>query len=478
MTVLWTAAEAAAATGGTATGDWQVTGVTLDSRRLRPGEMFVALTDRRDGHDFVAAALAAGAGAALVARRPAGVPADAPLLTVADTLAGLVALGRAGRERMGGRVVAVTGSVGKTSAKEMLRRALSAQGAVHAAEQSFNNHWGVPLTLARMPADSAFAVVEIGMNHPGEITPLARLARPHVALITTVAPAHMAAFRSLDEIARAKAEIFAGLEPGGVAVLNRDIASFPLLERAARAAGAEVICFGADPAADFRLIEARPAPEGQVLSVRFGGDEALLRLSAPGRHVATNAMGVLAAVAALGGDVALAALALRDWQPPAGRGQRVVVPLDGALSEAALVLLDDSYNANPASMAAGLAVLAATEPGAGPGGRPGRRVAFLTDMLELGAEGPRLHAALATRPELARIDRIHCAGPLMQHLHAALPVEIRGEWHESADDLAARAHHLLDAGDVVMVKGSKGSRAVAIAQAIRALARPQGTRSG
>ena len=254
---LWTRDEAAAATGGASPRPWSASGVSIDTRSLAPGDLFVALTAARDGHDFVAQALANGAAAALVSRRPEGVPEDAPLLVVPDVLEALRALGRAARARFAGRVVAVTGSVGKTGSKEMLRTALGAQGSVHAAEKSFNNHWGVPLTLARMPADRDFAVIEIGMNAPGEIAPLARLARPHVALITTVEAVHLAAFRDVRGIAREKAAIFEGLEPGGAAVINRDIATYPILLAAARRAGARAVRFGRTGRPEFRLMEVR-----------------------------------------------------------------------------------------------------------------------------------------------------------------------------------------------------------------------------
>ncbi|HAR52981.1 MAG TPA: UDP-N-acetylmuramoyl-tripeptide--D-alanyl-D-alanine ligase, partial [Roseovarius nubinhibens] len=244
MSALWTAQEAAEATGGTTQGDWQVSGVSIDTRTLAEGDLFVALKAARDGHDFVAQALGKGAGAALVSHIPEGVAPDAPLLIVEDVLAALEALGRAARARSAARVVAVTGSVGKTSTKEMLRTVLARQGRTHAAEASYNNHWGVPLTLARMPRDTQFAVIEIGMNHPGEIAPLARLARPHVAMVTTVAAAHLEAFENIEGIAREKAAIFEGLEPGGIAVVNADLDTTPILEEAATRAGATIRRFG------------------------------------------------------------------------------------------------------------------------------------------------------------------------------------------------------------------------------------------
>ncbi len=470
MSDLWSRAEAEAATGGTSSGDWAATGVSIDTRTLAPGDLFVALRDVRDGHGFVSDALAKGAAAALVDHRPEGVAADAPLLIVPDVLEGLRALARAARARFGGRVVGVTGSVGKTGTKEMLRTALAAQGRVHAAEKSYNNHWGVPLTLARMPADADFAVIEIGMNAPGEIAPLSRLARPHVAMITTVAAVHMAAFRNIQGIAREKASIFAGLEPGGVAVINRDTGTYATQLRAARRTGARPVRFGATGRPEFRLIAANVAEGVTTVSARVRGAPFLFRLGAPGRHLAMNALGAMAAVEALGGDIALAGLALTRWVPPDGRGARWTVALGPGGMDGAITLIDESYNANPAAMAAAFAVFAAEEPRDGVGRvTRGRRVAFLGDMLELGPDEKALHAGLAGNPALASVTRIHCAGPLMRSLHAALPPGKRGEWFRTSAEMAARAGRLLDAGDVAMVKGSLGSGMAVVVDAIRGM---------
>jgi UDP-N-acetylmuramoyl-tripeptide--D-alanyl-D-alanine ligase len=472
---LWTRDEAAAATGGTCARDWAAGGVSIDTRTLAPGDLFVALTAARDGHDFVAEALARGAAAALVSRRPEGLPADAPLLLVPDVLGALRDLGRAARARFPGRVVAVTGSVGKTGTKEMLRVALAAQGSVHAAEKSYNNHWGVPLTLARMPAGRDFAVVEIGMNAPGEIAPLAKLARPHVAMITTVAAVHLAAFRDVSGIAREKAAILEGLEPGGTAVLNRDIATYPILLAAARRAGARSVRFGRSGRPEFRLGEVRVGASSTCIEARARGRSFLFRLGAPGRHLAMNALGVLAAVEALGGDIARAAVALGQWQAPEGRGARWTVLLGPGGLDGAITLIDESYNANPAAMTAALEVFAAEKPEDGQGRvSRGRRVAFLGDMLELGPRERELHAALAGLPALAAVTTVHCAGSRMRALHQALPAAQRGEWFETAEAMAARAGRLVDAGDIAMVKGSLGSRVGQVVEAIKRMgdARP------
>lgn len=479
MTVLWTAADAAAAAGGTLAGrdGWAAGGVSIDTRSLQPGDLFVALQAARDGHDFVAEALRRGAAAALVSRRPEGVAEDAPLLVVPEVLEGLRGLARAARARFTGKVVAVTGSVGKTGSKEMLRTALAANGTVHAAEKSFNNHWGVPLTLARMPADRDFAVIEVGMNAPGEIAPLAALARPHVAIVTTVEAVHLAAFRDIRGIAREKAAIFGGLVPGGTAILNRDTPTYPLLLAAARRAGARLVRFGATGRPDYRLDEVKVGPSGTSVSARAHGRPFLYRLGAPGRHLAMNALGVLAAVEALGGDLARATMALGQWQAPEGRGQRWAVHLGRDGLDGTLTLIDESYNANPAAMAAAFEVFAGEQPEDGTGRvARGRRVAFLGDMLELGPQELALHAGLATVPALRAITTVHCAGPRMKALHAALPAGQRGEWFEDAGAMAARVGRLLDAGDIAMVKGSFGSRVGQVVEAIKAMgdARPAG----
>jgi len=469
---LWTSQEAAAATGGQVTRDWVAGGVSIDTRSLRPGDLFVALTAARDAHDFVAQALAKGAAAALVSRVPDGVAPDAPLLVVPDVLAALEALGRAGRARTAARVVAVTGSVGKTSTKEMLRVVLGGQGRVHASEASYNNHWGVPLTLARMPVETEFAVIEIGMNHPGEIAPLARLTRPHVVLITTVAPAHMAAFGSLDGIAAEKASVCEGLEPAGVAVLPLDLDCAPVL--LAVAAGARVIGFGAAPGRDWRLTDARLAGDVTIARAQTPAGEMLYKVTSPGRHFALNGLGALAAAVTAGADGAIAAADLGRWVPPAGRGMRERIALDPLDDALGFDLIDDAYNANPASLAAALEVLALATPRNGVGRiEKGRRIAVLGDMLELGPDERALHAAVATHPAMASVDVVHCAGPLAHALWAALPTDQRGEWHEDATDLAARARHLVDAGDVVLVKGSKGIRVSRVVDALRKLGQGQ-----
>lgn len=466
---IWTAEDAAAATAGSARGGWAgVNGISIDTRSIAPGELFVALAgDNRDGHEFVARALTDGAGAAMVSRIPEGIGERAPLLLVDDTLVALRRLGAAARARSAAKVIAVTGSVGKTSTKEMLRTMLARQGRVHAADKSFNNHWGVPLTLARMPADTKFAVIEMGMNHPGEIAPLSRLARPHVALVTTVEPVHLAAFGSVEEIADAKAEIFVGMAPGGTAILNRDNRHFERL--AAKARGARILDFGTGNS-DLLLEHAVVSGASTVIRARIEGQRITFKLGAPGVHFALNAVAALGAVAAVGGDLARAGMEMANWSPPEGRGQRWRVDLGPAGLDGAITLIDDSYNANPASMRAALAVLAASPVTNGVGRvARGRRIAFLGDMLELGPTETALHAGLADLTEIAGIDTVYLAGPRMRALHAALPAEKRGEWFEDSEKLARRARRVIDAGDVCVVKGSLGMAMRRVVESIKAL---------
>jgi UDP-N-acetylmuramoyl-tripeptide--D-alanyl-D-alanine ligase len=476
VSALWTAAAAATATGGRATTDWVAKGVSIDTRTLQPGDLFVALKDVRDGHEFVAQALEKGAAAALVSRVPEGVTDGAPLLIVDDVLDGLTALGAAGRARTGAQVIGVTGSVGKTSSKEMLREALTSLGRVHAAEASYNNQWGVPLTLARMPADTDVAIVEIGMNHPGEIAPLSRLTRPHVALITTVVGAHMEAFDDLDGIAHEKASIFEGLEPGGIAIIPGDLGVSGILRAAA---GPGAVTFGPDHANDWHLISVRLGAASVTGQAGTPLGPLLFKIASPGRHFAENALGVLAVADAVGADMAIAIADLGRWQPPAGRGTREELVLDDFAPGMSLILIDDAFNANPASLDAAFEVLVAQSPtdGVGRVGR-GRRIAILGDMLELGADEVAQHARVATSDHLANVDTVHCAGPLMAALWHALPDEQRGVQLGDALALAQQAHRLVDAGDIVLVKGSKGSKISLVVDAIRKLGHARDHQNG
>ena len=455
MSALWSPADLLAATGGLMRAPFAAKGISIDTRTLRPGDLFVALLgEHSDGHAHVAAALAQGAAGAMVHALPDHLADRAPLLQVADTLAGLRALAAFGRARLAGRLIAVTGSVGKTTTKEMLRTILSAQGKTWAAEASHNNHWGVPLTLARMPPRAQFAVAEIGMNHAGEIYPLASLARPHVAVITTIAAAHIGHLGSLEAIADEKASLLRALEPGGVAILPADSALLPRL--LAAAGDHRVVTFGTSPQADARLLAAEGDADGSTVRAALDGREIGFRLNVPGRHMALNALAALAGALALGADLDAAAASLAAFAPVAGRGVRRTLPLAGG-GEA--ILLDESYNASSASVRAALAVLA-MQPAT-------RRVAVLGDMRELGEFGPAEHAGLA--PDAAdNADIVFTCGPLMAALSTALPARQRGGHAPDAAALAPLVAAALRPGDAVLVKGSLGSRMKLIVEALDA----------
>jgi UDP-N-acetylmuramoyl-tripeptide--D-alanyl-D-alanine ligase len=399
MTPLWTAAEVARATRGEGPVNWMATGVSIDSRTLPAGDLFIALRGpNHDGHDFVATALERGAVAAMVDRHIPGLPAEAALLRVDDTLVGLSALGGFARAHSGARIIAVTGSVGKTGTKEALRLVFAACGKTFASAGSFNNHWGVPLSLARMPTDTAYGIFELGMNHPGEIDSLTRLVQPHIALITTVEPVHLGFFGSVEAIADAKAEIFFGLEPDGIAVLNRDNPQYSRLAAWAKRAGVDqMISFGADPEATVRLVDSVLDPTGSTVEASCSGAPVRFRLPVPGRHWVMNALAVLGVTMAAGCDVRSAAEELLALEAMPGRGRRHRLAWRGGI----LTLIDESYNASPAAMEA----------------------AFLV-------------------------------GTAMAALHEALPEASRGGLWRSADQAIPALLSFLQPGDVVTVKGS------------------------
>jgi UDP-N-acetylmuramoyl-tripeptide--D-alanyl-D-alanine ligase len=452
---LWTSADIAAATGGAANSPFEVTGVSIDSRSVERGDLFVALSGARDGHEFIPAALGQGAAGSLVSQIVEG-----PTVIVDDVFSALESLGIAARVRAPkARRGAVTGSVGKTSVTRAVEAGLRLAGRAHASVKSYNNHIGVPLTLARMPADTMRAVFEIGMNHAGEIGPLARMVSPHAVAITTVGPVHIENFPDGEVgVAMAKAEIFEGLEPGGVAVLNADDRWFSLLQSAALEAGATVRSFGVAAVADARLISFTAHEGGAVVEAMIDGEPTAIHLLQSGSHWGPNSLCVLLMLEALDVDRGTAVRALADFAPLEGRGAERLVAVAGG----AFVLIDESYNANPVSMAAALRNL---------GARPveGRRIVALTDMLELGADAPKYHAALAVPIDAAAIDKVFCAGPLMQALWDALPQNRRGGYAKTADDLAALIAGAVGPGDAVMVKGSNGSRASRIAAVLSRL---------
>ncbi|AXI46008.1 UDP-N-acetylmuramoyl-tripeptide--D-alanyl-D-alanine ligase [Sulfitobacter sp. SK012] len=469
---LWTAAEAVAATGGRAVGDWACDGVSIDTRTIEPGDLFVALKDIRDGHDFVAQALEKGAGAALVSHVPKDVSANAPLLIVDDVLRGLEALGVAARARTNAKVAAITGSVGKTSTKEMLLAMLQGQGRTHASVASYNNHWGVPLTLARMPQDTEIAIIEIGMNHPGEIAPLARMARPHVAMITTVAAAHLEAFDDVSEIAIEKASVFEGLPIGGAAIVNADIEHAAILMAKTLDCRLNGMSFG-EHGYEYKMKNVSIQGEITVAQADVNGTPLLFKIGTPGRHFAMNALGALAVVEALGADLALAATALGRWSPYKGRGVREVIYLDPVETHMTLNLIDDSYNANPTSMAAALEVLAGAQVTHDIGRvSKGRRIAFLGDMKELGPDAIALHAGIAHLDATKELDVVHCVGPLMRALYDLLPDHKRGHWTETSEEMLTGLRGRLDSGDVVLAKGSLSMKLGLIVDAIRKMGHP------
>jgi UDP-N-acetylmuramoyl-tripeptide--D-alanyl-D-alanine ligase len=455
MSALWTSSEAAAATGGSNTAPWTATGVSIDSRTLQPGDLFIAIKGPKlDGHDHVADAIAKGAAAAMVAD---SVHSAAPLLRVADTMAGLRGLAGRARARSPAGIAAVTGSTGKTGTKDALALALGGQGATVSTHGNLNNHWGLPLSLARLDRDARFGVFELGMNSPGEIAPLSRLTRPDVAVITNVEAVHLEFFDSEDAIADAKAEIFSGVAADGAVVLNRDNRHFERLRGHAQAAGiARIRAFGAHEQADIRLIHADIGPARSQVTARIGGREISYALGAPGAHWVANSLAVLAAVEALGADVEAAARSLAAVSPAPGRGARRAVQLRGG----AFTLIDESYNASPASMRAALAVLGAAK---------GRRIAVLGDMLELGARSPMLHAALAADIAGNGVDLVYLAGRDMANLAAALDPAIVAGQARDCESILSLVRQVVRPGDTVMVKGSLGSNMAPLVAALIAL---------
>ena len=449
---LWTSDDMIRAMAGRPFGTLPegITGISIDSRSIGEGEAFFAIKgDRVDGHDYASMAMANGAALLVVseARLPAMGRLTIPMIVVEDVLEALAKLGVAGRQRTAAKIIAVTGSVGKTTTKEMLRHVLSPSGKVHASVASYNNHWGVPLTLARMPQDTDYGIFEVGMNHPGEIRPLVKMVLPHIAIITTIAPAHLGNFKSIKEIATAKAEIFEGLVPGGHVVLNRDNDQFNFLDRTAQSLGIEHIhSFGQHARADFRMAEFNGSAENSALWLTIGGETKEIVLGAPGRHIAENALAALGVVTLVGADLDLAIAALATLKAEKGRGRRHRL----AIGQGFLTLIDESYNANPTSMRAALALLAATSE------EKGRRIAVLGDMLEMGEYSQRVHADLAGPLLSAGIEHVWLAGPEMAVLRDSLPDSVEIEYREKTEDLAAFVLNSVAPGDVLMLKSSLG----------------------
>jgi UDP-N-acetylmuramoyl-tripeptide--D-alanyl-D-alanine ligase len=439
-----------------------VGGVSIDTRSLAQGDLFVAIQgESRDGHDFVRTAFERGAAAAVVDEAHAAELAGSGLLyIVKDTQQALESLGVQGRSRAAAYVAAITGSVGKTSTKEMAREVFSHFGPAHASAASYNNQWGVPLSLSRMPAHTRFGVFELGMNHAGEIASLVQLVQPHVAVITKVAPAHLEHFSSLEAIADAKAEIFGGLLEGGVAILNRDDEVFDRLVEAARALGAaHVFTFGKNPEAQARLVSYETQDGKGVVTAEILGLSMQFRIGAPGEHLAVNALAVLLIAYVFGVDLDAAAAKLEDFQASKGRGGQEKI----AIEKGEITLIDESYNANPASVRAALALLAGAKPGP-----TGRRIAVLGDMLELGPHSGEMHADLADDFRRAGVDLLFTAGPQAANAFYAVPDDMQGAHRRTAAELEEPFLTALRDGDVVMLKGSNAMRMGSLAQRLRA----------
>ena len=458
--ILWRGSEILSAMDATLVGSSapDATGISIDSRTIKPGELYVAIKgDIHDGHSFVGAALQSGAAGAVVSQSAlpdlAGL---APLFVVPDSLQGLIALGRAARARSGAKIIAVTGSAGKTGTKDALAHILAAQGKTHYSVASFNNHWGVPLTLARMPADAAYGVFEIGMNHPGEITPLVGMVRPQVAIITTIAPVHLEFFGTTDAIADAKGEIFSGVVAGGTAIINGDIRERARLDAHARNAGiADIVHFGAGVHCQARLIRAAYHESSSDIEADILGHRLSYGIASAGEHIAMNSLAVLAACARIGADIPQAAGSFARVTPPQGRGARVRL----ALGRGSIELIDESYNANPASMRAALDNMGRIQP-------QGRRIAVLGDMLELGETAGDMHAALIDPILKNKVDLVFLSGPLMRHLWDRVPAAQRAAYAPTAQELLPLVRAALRSGDVVTVKGSLGSRMGPIVKAL------------
>jgi UDP-N-acetylmuramoyl-tripeptide--D-alanyl-D-alanine ligase len=456
---LWTSEEILQAAGGRGSGaSFVATGVSIDTRTLEPGDLFVALAGERDGHEFVAQAQARGCAGVLVSR-----PTEGSAIQVEDTLAALERLGVAARERaIHARRGAVTGSVGKTSLTQAIAGGLALAGPSHNSVKSYNNHIGVPLTLARMPRGTERAVFEVGMNHAGEITPLTRMIAPHAVAITNVGIAHIENFADGERgIARAKAEIFEGLADGGIAVLNADDRWFETVKADAERAGARIRTFGSAETADARLLSFE-AGQGATVRATLDGRELRFPLRQTGAHWGVMSLAALLMMGALNVPLEKGLEALEAFAPLEGRGASRAVRLT---TGGEFTLVDESYNANPISVTSALQTL---------GARPakGRRIVALTDMLELGAESPNLHARLAEPIEAAGVDLVFAAGPLMKSLFDALPPTRRGGYADDAAGLAPRLARAIEPGDVVMVKGSRDSHAKALVEALTALEPP------
>lgn len=467
---LWTSPEIEQATGGKATGSFEATGVSIDTRTLKKGEIYIALKgDTLDGHDYVEAAFKAGASAAIV--KKSFTAKSGALVHVDDTMAALEKLGLASRTRSKAKIIAVTGSAGKTGTKEMLYIVFSALGKTHASKKSFNNHWGVPLSLANMPKDAAYGIFELGMNHAGELTKLTAQVKPHIAIITTIEPVHIEFFKNAEAIADAKAEIFSSMGKSGIAILPFDNPHFARLKSHAEKAGlGKIFSFGEDEEAQSRLVDCALHADSTKVTADIIGERVKYKLNIPGKHIALNSLSALTAVKAAGGNLAAAVEALKTSEPVEGRGNRILVTI--VEGQPPFTIINESYNANPASMQAAFEVFAMVEPAPG-----GRRIAVLGDMLELGKDGPRLHASLANPLLKAKADLLFCCGPLMDALYQQLPPPWHGGHTKDSQMLAPLVTAAAKPGDVFLIKGSAGSKMSYVVQALQSMALPQTKRA-
>ncbi|MBE7636681.1 UDP-N-acetylmuramoylalanyl-D-glutamyl-2,6-diaminopimelate--D-alanyl-D-alanine ligase [Sneathiella sp. P13V-1] len=469
---LWTAENIIAATAGEcAETDWTVNGIVIDNRAVSPGDLFIAIVGpNNDGHNYVEAAMEAGAVAAIVSKPVQAVADKIPLVMVEDTQVAMEALGKASRSRSNAKIIAVTGSVGKTGTKEALAHVLSAQGKTHWSVGSFNNHWGVPLSLSRMPIDAEYAIFELGMNHAGELTPLSQMVKPHVAIVTTVAAAHMEFFESVEDIARAKAEIFNGLQSSGVAIINADIPYTDLLvAEAKKVSGADVQLFGENTSAQIHLDDVTVNPQSSEVSATIDGHKADFTLPVPGRHWVQNILAVLGAVKAVGADVDKAIETLKTLNAPSGRGVQIELETVGGSYR----LIDESYNASPIAMQAAFEVLGNLEIKG-----QGRRIAVLGDMRELGEDAPEIHRSLANDLLENGVDMVYACGPHMRELYEALPQKMKAAYAASSDELVESVLGAVRCDDAVLIKGSLGSRMKVILDALLDQSKGLGMASG
>ncbi|MAR79688.1 MAG: UDP-N-acetylmuramoylalanyl-D-glutamyl-2, 6-diaminopimelate--D-alanyl-D-alanine ligase [Rhodospirillaceae bacterium] len=450
MTPLWTSKEVITATNGTSFGSkfWQANGISIDTRTISPGNIFIAIIGENiDGHNYIDEAFEKGASAAIISKKNANISGKNYVL-VRDTFVGLNSLAKYSRSRSKTKVIAITGSVGKTSTKEILRSALSGQFLVYATEGNLNNHLGVPLTLARMPVDTDFAILELGMNKAGEIRSLSKLVKPDFALITSVEAVHLEFFDSIDDIADAKGEIFEGTKRKGFAIINLDSKYFQKLSEIANQYELNVISFGSSKNPDVKLLNYVLHEDCTCVTCDINGLKMAFKIGVPGLHVINNSLSVLAIVNAIGGDLSLAGISFSNMTLPNGRGNRKKLITDDGEFE----LIDESYNASPVSMKAALQLL-----GQAKIKNNGRRIAVLGDMLELGQQSLSLHQGLSNHIKEAGIDMVFSSGKLMESLYKILPENIYKVWSKQSSELTNLLISELKAGDVVMVKGSFGS---------------------